>query len=57
MTNQAPFIKQTLFEFSHLAHDPWSMNLGNGAAGESLLTRIIVKRFTQIARSPVSGSA
>jgi len=31
MAKQAPFIKQTLFEFSYLAHDPWSMNLGNGA--------------------------
>ena len=31
MTNQAPFIKQTLFVFSYFAHDPWSMNLGGGA--------------------------
>ena len=31
MINQAPFIKQTLFEFGHLAHDPWSINLEIGA--------------------------
>jgi hypothetical protein len=35
MTNQTPFIKQLLFDFSHLARDPWSMNLGSGAPGEN----------------------
>jgi hypothetical protein len=35
MTKQTPFIKQTLFEFDHLARYPWCMNLEIGAMGES----------------------
>ena len=35
MINQTPSSKQLLFRFSHLARDPWSMNLGSGAPGEN----------------------
>ena len=42
MINKTPFIKPTLFEFSHLARYLWSMNLGSGAPGE---------RFDALARS------
>jgi hypothetical protein len=35
MTNQTLFIKQILFDFSHLERDPWSMNLEIGAMGKS----------------------
>ena len=49
MTNQAPFIKPTLFEFSHLAHDPWSMNLEIGAPN-GIRTRVAALKGRQTTR-------